>query len=153
MSLPVERMAEPKDVVAYLRRRYPANGLSRVRLRRMAYLADWKSALERGRQMTGLVWVFGDRGPGGPDAERLVEEELSGRPRSLLDRYPSLTAEDRRLLRFVARSVEGKGYPEMEKLVYSTYPLFTGERHSELDLTSLAGEYVSLRPLLAEKSG
>lgn len=141
--------AEPKDVVAYLRRRYPANGLSRVRLRRMAYLADWKSAIERGRQMSGLVWTFGERGPTCPEAERLVEAELSGSQRSFFARYPSLTAEDTRLLGFVVRSVGVKGYPEVEKLVYSTYPIFTQERHSDLDLAALAEEYLRVRPPLA----
>lgn len=41
-----------------------------------------------------------------------------------------MTSSDKRLLRFVLRSVEGKGYPEVEKLVYSTYPIATGERYS-----------------------
>ena len=140
--------ARPEDVVAYLRRRYPANELSRVRLLRMAYLADWKSAVERGRQMTGLEWRFGERGPECPEARRLVEAELSGSPRPSFARYPSLTAEHGCLLRFVVRSVRGKGYPELEKLVYSTYPIFTRERHSELDLPALAEEYERIRPLL-----
>ena len=114
-------MADPADVLAYLRRRYPRPaGLSGVRLRRMAYLADWKSAIERGRQMTGLSWVFGDRGPDCHEARLLVEAELSRPPRGLFARCPSLTTEDRRLLRFVVRSVREKGYPEVEKLVYST---------------------------------
>ena len=55
-----------------------------------------------------------------PESEILVEAELSGPARGLLARQPSLSAEDRRLLRFVVRSVRDKGYPEMEKLVYST---------------------------------
>lgn len=102
-------MSEAAEVVAYLRDRYPSGELSRVRLRRMAYLADWKSAIERGRQMSALAWSFGDSGPDCPEARRLVEGELSGDPRSYFARYPSLTAEDGRLLRFVVRSVQGKG--------------------------------------------
>ena len=143
-------MADPKDVLAYLRRRYPRGGLSRVRLRRMAYLADWKSAVERGRQMTGLSWGFGDNGPDCPEARLLVEAELSGPARGLLAPYPSLTAEDRRLLRFVVRSVREKGYPEVEKLVYPTYPILTRERHSGLDLVALAEEYRRVKPRLRD---
>lgn len=137
-----------RAVVSYLRRRYPHEHLSRVRLRRMAYLADWKSAIERGRQMTGLVWRFGDCGPDCAAARRLVEEELSGAPRGPFSHFRSLTAEDRRLLGLVARSVEGKDYFGMEKLVYSTYPVFTGERHSELNLAALAAEYGAIKPFL-----
>ena len=120
----------------------------------MAYLADWKSAVERGRQMTGLSWVLGDRGPDCHEARLLVEAELSGPARGRLARCPSLTAEDRRLLRFVVQSVREKGYPEMEKLVYSTYPIFTQERFSGLDLAALAEEYRRVRPLpLAGRAG
>ena len=143
-------MSDPADVVAYLRRRYPRpEELSRLRLLRMAYLTDWKSAVERGRQMTSLAWGFGEEGPYCPAAGRAVHLELSGAGR---DGYPLLAAEDEGLLDFVVRSVEGKGYPEVEKLVYSTYPILTQERHSRLDLAALAGEYRRVRPLLSGAS-
>lgn len=142
-------VSEPADVVAYLRARYPHPlGLSSVRLRRMAYLADWKNAIERGWRLTDLSWGFGARGPGSPEVERLVEEELSGAPRGVFADYPSLTVADKRVLRFVVRSVASKDYSEMEKLVYSTYPVFTGERYAELDLVRSAREYERIKSLL-----
>lgn len=122
-------MTQAADVVAYLRSRYSADGLSRARLRRMAYLADWKSSIERRRQMTDLAWTFGDSGPTCPEAGRLVEEELSGSQQPFFACYHSLTAEDRRLMRFVVGSVMDKDYPEVEKLMYSTFPIFTQERY------------------------
>lgn len=146
-------MSEPREVVAYLRDASPRpEEVSRVRLLRMAYLADWKSAVERGRQMTALAWEFGEEGPYCPAAGRAVHLELSGAGRGR-DGYPSLTTEDEGLLDFVVRSVRDKGYPGVEKLVYSTYPILTQERHSLLDLAALAGEYGRVRPLLANISG
>lgn len=142
-----------RAVVSFLRRRYPHQCISGARLRRMAYLADWKSAIERGRQMTGLSWRFGDHGPDCAEARRLVEEELSGPPRGPFSCLRSLTAGDRWLLRFVVRSVEGKDYFEMEKLVYSTFPILAGERHSELHLAALAAEYEAVKPFLVPTRG
>lgn len=148
--------ASPGDVVAYLRDRHPHHEeLSRVRLLRMAYLVDWKSAVERRRQMTDLAWGFGEEGPYCSGAGRAVHLELSGAGRGH-EGYPSLTAEDEGLLNFVVRSVEGKGYAELEKLAYSTYPIATyPERGSMLDLVGLAREYgrVKLTLTPAEPSG
>lgn len=143
-------MAEPADVVAYLRDHHPRPGeLSRVRLLRMAYLADWKSAIERGNQLIGVAWTFEEEGPYCPKAGRAVHLELSGEGRSGSG-YPSLTEEDGRLLDFVVRSAEGKGYAELERLVYSTYPIATYPRRgSHLDLVALAKEYARARPLIA----
>lgn len=112
----------------------------------------WKSAIERGRQMTKLVWVFGEEGPYCREAGRAVHLGLSntGRDREV---YPSLTAEDEGLVDFVVQSAQGKSYAELEKLVYSTYPIATyPERGSGLDLAALTEDYRRVRPLLAEWS-
>ena len=145
-------MADPRHVVAHLRDRYPRpEAITRARLLRMAYLADWKSAIERGRQMTGLVWRFEEEGPYSAGAGRAVHLELSGLGRPAAG-YPSLTEGDEVLLDFVIRSVEGKGYAELEKLVYSTYPIVRyAKRGSELDLAGLAREYGRVKPALVPK--
>lgn len=157
-----------RDVVAYLCDHYPRPGqLSNARLTKMVYLADWKSAIERGEQLTDLSWEFSYYGPYVPDVVRLarsddgfeVEEGKNplGERRELVRRvpgvvggeeYPSLTPEDRGLLDFVVGSVEDKGFTEFIKLVYSTYPIVTQERHSQLDLVRLAREYAEAAPLL-----
>jgi hypothetical protein len=52
-------MARLRDVVAYLCHEYPHKGeLSKARLTKMVYLADWRSAIERGSQVTDIEWVF-----------------------------------------------------------------------------------------------
>jgi hypothetical protein len=64
------------------------------------------------------------------------------------EEYASLTPMDKDILDFVIGSVEDKGFTEFIKLVYSTYPIVTQERHSRLDLGALAEEYRRIRPSL-----
>lgn len=163
-------MAEFRDVVAYLCDRYPhPKELSNARLTKMVYLADWKSAIEKGEQLTDLSWEFSHYGPYVPDVIRLASSEKDFRvergetlygdekrlvhheagPDAPLDGYPSLGPEDKDLLDFVIRSVEDKSFTEFVKLVYSTYPIVTQERYSKLDLVDLAREYKEISPLLS----
>jgi hypothetical protein len=162
-------MAEFKDIVAYLCDRYPnPNELSNARLTKMVYLADWKSAIERGEQLTSLTWEFSHYGPYIPDVIRLARSEedfeiersetIYGDERELVRHkgksgtaagYPSLEREDKDLLDFVIRSVEDKNFTEFVKLVYSTYPIVTQERYSKLDLVNLAMQYKEIAPLLS----
>jgi antitoxin SocA-like protein len=162
-------MAELKDIVAYLCDRYPyAKELSNARLTKMVYLADWKSAIERGEQLTNLSWEFSHYGPYVPDVIRLARSEedfevergetIYGGEKELVRHkaksgtaagYPSLEPGDKDLLDFVVRSVEDKSFTEFVKLVYSTYPIVTQERYSKLDLASLAKQYEEVAPLLS----
>lgn len=158
-----------KDVVAYLCDNYPrSEDLSNARITKMVYLADWKSAIERARQLTGLTWEFNHYGPYVPDVVRMARKEEGftvetgrnayGEPRDLIrhmpeaadntSNYPSLAAEDRKLLDFVINSVKDKNFQEFIKLVYSTYPIVTSDRYSKLDLVPLARDYAEVAPLL-----
>jgi predicted nucleic acid-binding OB-fold protein len=62
--------------------------------------------------------------------------------------YPSLGEEERELLDFVIEKSAQKNWDEFIRLVYSTYPIATQERFSELDLVELAREYEQKVPLL-----
>lgn len=57
-------MADLKDVINYIYNTYPhKDKLSKARLVRMLYLADWRSAIVRRRQLTNLKWKLGENGP------------------------------------------------------------------------------------------
>ncbi len=62
--------------------------------------------------------------------------------------YPSLDEEEKKLLDFVIEKSASKNWDEFIRLVYSTYPIATQERFSELDLVELAREYEEKVPLL-----
>lgn len=158
-------MAELRDIAAYLCDNYPRREpLPNSRLTKMVYLADWKSAIERGEQLTSLEWKYDSYGPYVPDVidlagdkneEFAVEEDWtpSGNPKNLVHHtgasvYPTLSSEERELLDFVVESTQDLSYPHFVNLVYSTYPVFTGEQGTKLDLVSLARDYEEVKPLI-----
>ena len=54
-------MAILNDVIAFIYYHYPyQKKLSKARLVKMLYLAYWRSAITRGKQLTELAWKFND---------------------------------------------------------------------------------------------
>lgn len=151
--------AKLRDALAYLCAKYPhKEELSKARLTKMVYLADWRSALLHGRQITGIRWRFNHYGPYVDDVLTLAKEDpmfdlvfgenLYGTPKvtiSLAGRAPvkwdSLDKEDREILDFVIEATAPKFWDDFIRLVYSTYPVITQPRYTGLDLVSLAREY------------
>lgn len=157
-------MAAVRDVVAYLCTRYPADKeLSKARLTKMVYLADWKAALDGGQQMTDIAWEFNHYGPYVDDVVLAVQDaagfqlvehrtaEVAGfetaQRKQVVRRsggdvtFPSLSEEDRRILDHVIGVTAPKYWDEFIKLVYSTYPVLASSRFARLDLVPLAERY------------
>ncbi len=150
-------MARLRDVVAYLCRHYPhKRELSNARLTKMVFLSDWKSALDRGHQLTDIEWKFNQFGPYVPDVLKTATEDedlevvettnFFGDPMRLIAarddaNYPSLEADDCEILDFVIESTAPKHWDDFIRLVYSTYPIVTQPRGSQLDLVKLAQDY------------
>jgi Protein of unknown function (DUF4065) len=129
----------------------------------MIYLADWRSAITRGEQLTGLEWVFSHYGPYVSDVKRVAETDSAfeviptknphGGQEDLIQVaddviYPSVTGDEKELLDYVISSSSSKNWDDFIKLVYSTYPIVTQDRFSSLDLVELAKEYEESIPLL-----
>lgn len=150
-------MADLRDVVAYLCGSYPhKEELSKSRLTKMVYLADWKSSIERGKPITDITWIFNHYGPFVDDvietARRYPEFDVQtttnmlGNPKQVVrvsenGRRPSLLEDEQGLLDFVVQSTENLSWNDFIKLVYSTYPVASQPRYRELDLTDLARQY------------
>ena len=157
-------MATLCDVMAYLCKNYPhKHELSKSRLAKLIYLADWKSAIERGEQITNTDWFYNYYGPyvdevaeeAGNDPAFQVRgtHNLYGDPKEIIElvrprEYPSLTEDDKRILDAVIASTKGKNWNEFIRLVYSTYPMITQDRFSKLDLVELARRYAEDQPSL-----
>lgn len=153
-----------RDAAAYICKHYPyKSDLSNARVTKMIYLADWRSAIRRGKQLTDTEWVFDRYGPfvyaildiarEDPDFEVVTTRNMYGSPKDLLKvaddvSYPSLEEEEKEILDFVIESTQKKNFEDFIRLVYSTYPVTTQERHSKLDLVGLAQEYEEIMPLL-----
>lgn len=159
-------MAEINDVVNYLVSKYPAEKrehLSKARLTKMVYLADWKSSLDHGEQITDIEWFFHRYGPYVSDVVEAVlnDDKLHikttsnayGYPKETIEVlspgfHPSLTERDVKVLDHVVKTTENKSWDDFLKLVYSTYPIVKESRFSTLDLVVLAREYRDIRDTL-----
>jgi hypothetical protein len=150
-------MAQLCDVIAYICSQYPnKDELSKARLTKMVYLADWRAAILYERQITEIVWEFNHFGPYVDDVVCLARCEdafevveatnIYGNPKEIIRlqgpaSWPSLLDADVAVLDHVIRSASTKTWNEFINLVYSTYPIMTKERYETLNLVQLAQEY------------
>lgn len=160
-------MAKLREVIAYLCEHYPhKDELSNSRLTKLVYLADWRSSLVRGEQLTPIQWQFYHYGPYVDDiwktasddpgftvantfnqlGERKILIGLKGRPE-----YESLTEEDREILDHVIAKTAPLYWKAFMRLVYSTYPVATQQRYDVLDLPHLAEEARELGDLFSQE--
>jgi hypothetical protein len=150
-------MAKLEEAMAYLCARYPYKSeLSKARLTKMIYLADWRLALTSGRQVTNLTWIFNHYGPYLDD----VKNEAQTNPRFELRRdrnmfgnakeivalrhtphHFDLSEKEMAALEHVIDSTKDLTWGPFISLVYSTYPIATQPRYQRLDLPSLATVY------------
>lgn len=150
-------MADLADILEYFCKHYPHPGdLSKARLTKMVYLADWKLAITEGRQMSSIPWKFNHYGPYVDDVINLArsdarfgvisDETIFGTPKDVIslrsDFQPTtLSDEDIAALQHVIDKTSKLTWDAFIRLVYSTYPVLVSERHSELDLVDLARRY------------
>lgn len=151
-------MACLKDVMVYLLKNHPAaEDLSKARLTKLVYLADWKSAIKRSSQITSVNWYFDNFGPYVKDVQSLarldkdfkivdtVNERGNSKQIITLQNHSAsynLSDEDREILDFVIKATATKNWSAFIQLVYSTYPIRSQPRFSDLDLVTLANDYV-----------
>lgn len=149
------------NMIKYLLKNYPYKSeLSASRLTKMLYLADWKSAIEQSRQLTDAQWHFNHYGPYVDDFIKIAKDDddirvvrtqtmFGGHKQEVrlndnFDGTVELEEEDKKILDFVISSTKRKNYEDFIKLVYSTYPVVSSSRYSDLDLVTLAKEYESI---------
>lgn len=140
-------MAELKDIITYVYNNYPyKDKLSKARLVRMLYLADWRSAITRGKQLTQIAWEFSENGL---EPREFIEEIYvpdESKLNFLIDfSYPSLTSEDKQVINHVIETSSEKNWDALMRLIYSTFPILTQPRSSKLDLVKLAKVYRSIK--------
>lgn len=150
-------MARLKDIVGYLCQNYPyEEELSKARLTKLVYLADWKSCIEYEKQISEIQWVFNHFGPYVDDVSELAykDEDFNvtmtsntfGNLKeviSLKKSFPitSLTNDEKGILDFVIKQTHKLRWDEFIQLVYSTYPILTHSRYSNLDLVKTSKRY------------
>lgn len=145
-----------QSIIRYLCLMYPHRGeLSKARLTKMVYLADWKSAQRTGAQLTDIRWMFNHYGPYVEDVVeaarndrylRVVETaNMYGTPKVIIQAVddtpmPPLSDASIDVLDSVIRETAPLYFSNFITHVYNTYPVARADRYEYLDLAALARE-------------
>ncbi len=151
-------MNKLQRIVAYLCINYPhGSELSKARLTKLVYLADWFSALADAKPLTKINWVFNHYGPYVDD----VVDSISRHDDFNIDRTQTMYGSDKwvisyvgdeeelqelnkrtkQVLDLVIKKTKNMYFNEFIDYVYSTYPVRAQNRYSKLDLVKLANEF------------
>lgn len=154
-------------VMAYFCKYYPhKDELSKARLNKMIYLADWRAAITLQRTISSTDWIFNHYGPYVIDIEKKAEDShlffllstnnIYGSPKKVIGFNSSTTQEmiqkeieklntdDIVVLDHVIEQTEKLSWNPFINMVYSTYPILISERYDKLDLVELASKYNNL---------
>lgn len=147
-----------RDILVYLFRHYPyPKELSKARVVKMIYLADWRNAIQHGVQLTTIRWYFNHFGPyvdevinvarQDEDFEVVLVTNCFHGPKELIKLKSKakvkgeLSLEAQMSLDHVIKNTSNLYWDDFISLVYSTYPIITQSKYSQLDLPKLAKEY------------
>ncbi|MDG5789778.1 Panacea domain-containing protein [Evansella sp. AB-P1] len=153
-------MAKIKDVIYYFLINYPyKEELSKTRLTKLVYLADWENSLRHGEQITKIKWFFDHYGPFVPDVYEtaIKDKKLSiitgytpfGRPKvsiGLTEKNGnvatniSLNDNQKAILDKIIEDTKYLNWNDFINHVYSTYPITSQKRYNQLNLVQLAKE-------------
>jgi len=150
-------MNKLRAIMAYYATKYPhKNELSKARLTKLVYLADWFSALLDNRQMCNIKWIFNHYGPYVEDVSNLanMDDDFSITPQKTMygsDKYvisysgkevgEELSNREKAILDTIIDKTKSMYFNDFIDYVYSTYPISSNERYATLDLVALANKY------------
>jgi hypothetical protein len=153
-------MTKLEAILIYIYKSYPhPNELSKARLVKLIYLADWKHCLEYGYQVSDIKWYYNHYGPFVNEVIEAVQKSkyfdivsttnFFNSPKELIRligdvQSQSLTVEERNSLDFIIGKTSKMFWDEFIRLVYSTYPIMVSQKYTFLDLPSLAQQYKHL---------
>jgi uncharacterized phage-associated protein len=151
-------MSVISDIAAYLCENYPHKSeLSKARLTKLVYLADWKAAKRYGKQLTDIKWYFHNFGPYVDD---VIDEVTKDRRFEVIDSTnfygdnkktiglsplskskTELSASHTEILDEVIADTRSMYWSDFINHVYSTEPVSNSVRYSNLDLVGAASKY------------
>jgi hypothetical protein len=150
-------MEKLNDVILFLFKNYPNPlELSKARLVKMIYLADWKSAITNSKQLTDVKWYYNHYGPYVNEIIDSIKSDnkfelewisnSDGEPKELIklrdkNANYTLSKESQEILKFVIDKTYPLYWSDFINLVYSTYPVKKSAKYSNLDLIEFSNEY------------
>lgn len=149
-------MTKVASIIKYICKMYPhSHELSKARLTKMIYLADWESARKNGSQITDISWYFNSYGPyvddvvdeavRDPEINVITTTTIYGTPKILVQYTGDVVGIDigdyeRAIIDKVIEDTKAMYWNSFIKHVYDTYPIRANPRYSYLDLVDLAAE-------------
>jgi Protein of unknown function (DUF4065) len=152
-------MNKLRTILRYIILNYPyKNELSKTRITKMVYLADWYSAQKHNSQITNIKWYFDHYGPyvvdvykeAANDRKIKINQSYSayGTPKEIielkkdynpeeLDLY-TLSNEEKEILNKVIADTKHLNWSEFIDYVYNTHPIVTQKKYGYLNLVDLA---------------
>lgn len=153
-----------RNIIIYFLKKYPNPAeLSKPRLVKLIYLADWKYSIEKKSQITNINWFYNHFGPYVEEVINYIKQDTSSfdvtstinayggssdkiRLKDNVDFDESLLSKDiKETLDFVIEKTYNLGWSNFISLVYSTYPIQNSPQYSNLDLPKMAEEYIKNR--------
>jgi hypothetical protein len=146
------------DVVRFIIKNYPhKEDLSHDRIHKLIYLIDWKSAIEREKQITDLIWQRNSFGPYVALIDKLLVndsrfelgkiENFYGSEKIVINlnddtNFVEPTNSEREIIDFVINATSELKWNEFISGVFSTFPIqSTTLENSNLDLVKFAKIY------------
>jgi hypothetical protein len=105
----------------------------------LAYLVDWKSALEQGRQISNVRWRKAGWGPFSPDVLSAIVHLRDSRSYDHIS--DDLTLEESTIISDLRRRWTNSDIDELQRIVMSTYPMVIDHADEPLNLPALAAVY------------
>ena len=149
------------NLVRYILKVYPhAKELSKARLNKIIYLIDWKSVLEYEKQLTEIDWKFNHYGPYVNIIEETILSDdrfniksrtnIYGNEKNIIEiiqdkDFSEPTEKEQEIIDFVIEKTRKFYWDKFINLVYSTYPIISQEKGSQLNLVELAKEYKQIK--------
>ena len=143
------------DVMAYFCTQIKhKSDLSKARLTKLVYLADWKMSQKHGSQISNIKWLFNHYGPYVDDVVGLARDNTDFHIIQTRNHYGSMKEQfdyvgdkkfiedmdkdEIKVLDEIIDETESMYFNEFVDHVYSTYPVKSSNRYSTFDLQALA---------------
>lgn len=146
------------DLIGYIVKHYSKkDDLSKARLNKIIYLIDWKSSIDREKQITDIEWFFNNYGPYVSEIELMVmvdprfkietTQNYYGSEKNIIrvieNNFNEPSPDEKSIIDLVIEVTQNLSWSQFINAVYSTYPIKNSMKGSMLDLVSLAKEYKS----------
>lgn len=135
------------DLIKYFCSIYPhAQELSKARLTKMVYLADWENYKANQKQISNIEWYFDNFGPyvtdvidaayNDPDIRVVSTRTIYGTDKTLIEykgEAPNIDEETKSILDKVINDTKPLSWKSFIDYVYSTPPIKQSARYNYLD--------------------